>query len=86
MAKTRLELLEEEAENLTEVIRHQFIERDICMYMDDPQSMQEVVEEIRVFQRRLEAIKHLLKLERDKADGRDSHDFQCAIFINPAHR
>lgn len=86
MAKTKLELLEQEAEDLTEVIRHQFIERDICMFYQEMEAMQEVVEEIKLLQRRAEAIKHLLELERQKANGIDSHDFQCAIYIHPAHR
>lgn len=82
-AKTRLEILEQEIEDLTEQIRHQFIERDLCIYFEQMETMKEVVEEIKVLQRRLEAIKQLTDLEREKSNGNGFHDFLACIYINP---
>jgi hypothetical protein len=86
MIKTRLELLEQELTELTEVIRHQFIERDICMYHQEMEAMAEVVEEIKILQRRLEAIKHLLELEREKSEGKDFFEILGVITIKAPSR
>jgi hypothetical protein len=66
MAKSRLELITTEIDQVTEIIEQQFIERDICMVLEQLPEVEVVNDEIRLFMRRKDALLQLLDAEKQK--------------------
>lgn len=77
MKKTRLDMIEEEIDECANILTGLIIERDVSLYLNETNSLQEIQLQIKAIQNRSKALKYILE------DVKNPYaEFLCVLAIN----